>query len=315
MTSERSKEIRVGIVAISGILLLIIGILLGKGVDVTSNQTKISLRFPNSGGITAESPIHVNGVERGEVTKVANDNGSVLVTGTLAVSDDIMEDAIGKIMLLEVTGGKKIEITPGKSAYKFDFSKEMRGITTTDISDLVALFGDIGIDAVMMVKRLDTIAISLTEILSDEQFIRDVKDIAHNASSMIENANSLLDENYAAINQSIQNIKVLTTDLRKAVEKHEPTVGKIINELQITVTELREFLSKGDRLADNANKLVDDFVEITNNIKSGDGLVNKLIYDKAFFMKLDSAISSLSELITFINVNGINVNMRLGTRP
>ena len=83
MKDTRSIEIKVGLVSILAVILFIIGITLGRGLYVSVNPVTVKIRFPNSGNIQISAPVFVNGVKRGAVASVRNDNGSVLVTADL----------------------------------------------------------------------------------------------------------------------------------------------------------------------------------------------------------------------------------------
>ena len=113
MKSNKNLELKVGLLSIAAIILLVVGITLVKGISVSISQNVIRLRFEQSAGIQESAPVTINGVKRGSVTKVENDNGSVLISANLSDISDIKEDAFAKITMLEITGGKKIEIFPG----------------------------------------------------------------------------------------------------------------------------------------------------------------------------------------------------------
>jgi len=54
MENQKNKEIIVGIVSFLAIALLFIGIILGKGMKVSTNDKLLKIRFPNSGGNTSK---------------------------------------------------------------------------------------------------------------------------------------------------------------------------------------------------------------------------------------------------------------------
>jgi phospholipid/cholesterol/gamma-HCH transport system substrate-binding protein len=112
------------------IALLVIGIMLGKGISFSPTQKSVAIRLATSGGIDAGSPVVVNGVRRGTVTQVSNDNGGVLVTATLDDVSDLRSDAQALVSILEITGGKKIELTPGSAATALNPSAEIPINTT-----------------------------------------------------------------------------------------------------------------------------------------------------------------------------------------
>jgi len=315
MKSQRSKEIKVGIVSFIGIILLIIGIALGKGLSVSIDQKLVKFRFPNSGGIKISAPVVVNGVRRGSVESIRNDKQGVVIEAFVTSPSDFKADAAARITILEITGGKKIEITPGNSSQSFNFANEIPGTTAADIGNLVALVGDVSGDAVALIRRLDTIAAAATELLADGRFIANVKNTAAEANLLIQNANNLLDENYKYLSQSIKNIRTLTNDLKNAVQKHEPSVGRIINQLQGVLGDTKDFLGSADSMAVAAKSLINNIDDIAKQLRNGDGFASKLLFDPEFMKRMDSTLTEMSKLVNMINNHGVNVNIRLGTRP
>ncbi len=315
MKSQRTKEIKVGIVSFIGIILLIIGIALGKGFSVSIDQKLVKFRFPNSGGIKISAPVVVNGVKRGSVQSITNDKQSVIIEAFVSSPADFRSDVSARITILEITGGKKIEINPGKSPQSFDLANEISGTTAADIGDLVALVGDVSGDAVALIRRLDTIAAAGTELLADGKFIADLKETATEANSLARNANTLLDDNYQYLSQSIKNIRILTGDLKDAVQKHEPSVGRIINQLQVVLDDTKSFLSGADSVAASATILINNIDDIAREIRNGSGFASKLLFDPDFMRQMDSTLTEMSKLIYQINNHGVNVNIRLGSRP
>lgn len=315
MKIERSTEIKVGVVTLVSLIILVIGIGLGGDFSFSSKQKVIKMRFSHSGGIKPTSPVVVNGVKRGSVKEILNDNNTVLITATIDAADEIFSDASAKISILEITGGKKIEINPGKSGQKFDIAREMPGSTSADIGDLVGLVSNIGDDAKILIKRLDTISSHVNNLLADGSLQTDLKTSMSNLATLSTNANTLIKDNYADIQTSLKNLKVLTSDLKNAVQKHEPTVGTILEKINVTVSKTNNLITQTDTTIANANKLILEVNSIASDLKSNKSLISRMLYDKEMAYTLDSAVARLSHLVKFINDNGINVNVRLGTRP
>lgn len=314
MNNKRANEIKVGIVSLAAVIILIVGLVLGKGLTLSSTFS-VKMRFPNSGGIQLTSPVLINGVKRGSVTEVINDKGSVLITADMDNINDIYSDATARISILEITGGKKIEIFPGNSSTKFNNNSEIIGETPADIADLVAIAGGMINDLGGLIKRIDTVAYSVNTMLADGKINTQIRSILTNADALSGNLNNLLNNNMGDINASIKSIKSITTDLKASIGKNEPKVSKLIDELDGTMKQLNNLLGKTQNTVGNADALLADFKNISEQVKSGKGLAGKLIYDHKFANQLDSTVSSLTEFINLLKQYGVNVNVRLGTRP
>lgn len=315
MKDLKKVEIKVGIVSVVGTILLIVGIILGRGYKVSMSAQTIYLRFPNSAGLQVSSPVVVNGVKRGVVSSVTNDKGSVLVTATVDNTDDFRRDTRARITILEITGGKKVEIFPGTSDEPFDPMREIPGETSADFSDLVTYLGEISIKGKHLLSQLDTTLSSANKLVGDRHFIQQTRQAIDNVSEALRITRQIMELNQSNINQTLKNLRELTTTLKKDYSKYEP-------QLDTLVRQLNDVSGKTSNLLDNARgsiSMLDSALSQINGlldeIRRGEGLASRLVYDKSLFIRLDTTLTNLSELISLIRYHGVNVNLRLGTRP
>lgn len=314
MNAQRKLEIKVGLVSITAILLFIIGMTLGRGVSVSASKT-IYLRFPSSGGIQNTAPVVVNGVKRGSVVSVKNQNGSVLITADIDDISDLKSDVTAKIVMLEITGGKKIEITPGKSQEQFDINKEISGVNASDIGDLLTMLGEVGTDAHLLVKRLDTISASISYMLADGKLVNKLNQTLDNVNEISVSTKNLLTNNTSDLNVTLKNLKELTNSLKITYNKTEPKIDTLLQKLDNTLNDVGILIDVADTTLNNADYLIGDLRGLTYRIQNGDGFATKLLFDKELSMKLDSTFITLKLLVEQIKEYGINANVRLGSRP
>jgi|DewCreStandDraft_4_1066084.scaffolds.fasta_scaffold00019_343 phospholipid/cholesterol/gamma-HCH transport system substrate-binding protein len=315
MAKNRTNEIKVGLVSIIAIALLVIGISVGTSYNVSGAKQIIKMRFPNSSGIQIKSPVHINGVKRGAIDKVENSKGSVLIFATLDRIDDLKEDVSARISMQELTGGRKIDIYPGNSSIPFSPEKEIIGTTAADLAEIVAMLGNIGINASNLINRLDTVSMALTELLADGKVISQLKNTALISEQIVSNLNNLLNNNIDNINQSIKDLRNITNSSKNFLAKYEPKIESLLNNLDKTIIESKNLVSYADFTIKGADKLIDNVNSLVQDIKQGKGLVTEIIYNENLAKKLDSTIVKLSEFIELIRQYGVNVNLRLGTRP
>lgn len=315
MKNIKKTELKVGLVSFVATILLIIGIIWGRGYKVSVSMQTIKLRFPNSGGLQISSPVVVNGVKRGTVSTIKNDNGSVLVEAVIDNIDDFKKDVQARITILEITGGKKIEILPGSSAEPFDINKEIPGETASDFADIVAELGVILKEAKIVMGKLDKTLTSTNKILEDKQFISNTKDALENANQALRVSREILESNQNNINQTLKSIKDIITKLQSDYYKYEPKVQSIINNLETISSQTENILSQGNSTLKTLDKAVSEISDIVDEIKSSRNLVHRLIYDTELSNRLDTTLTNLTNFLNQVQRYGVNVNLRLGTRP
>jgi phospholipid/cholesterol/gamma-HCH transport system substrate-binding protein len=315
MQSDRKKELIVGLVAIAGIVMLVVGIMLGRNFSLSGTQKTLQFMFPSSGGIKPSAPVVVNGVERGKVSSIENKNDSVLVTVLIDNISDIHTDASARISILEITGGKKLEIYPGTAPQTITSDMIIRGKTASDLSDLVADVGEVSEDLKHIVRGLDTLITNTNSLLGDTVFMSELRTTVTNASEAMTRINSIVANNETLINSSISNLAELSEELNSAVKEQKPNIERIIADMKQVSEKAVTLVSKVDSSWNDVSAIVLDVKKIIKDIQNNESLLNKLLYDKNLAQRLDSVMYNLGTFVEKIDQHGINVNVRLGTRP
>ncbi len=315
MVRDKSTETKVGIVSIVAFLLLVGGIMLGKRLNVTVTAKDVTMHFPHSGGIDPSSPVTVNGVQKGQVKSIKNIGDSVEIIASVEELSLLRRDVTAEIKIQEITGGKKIDIYPGNSPEKFDPGNIITGSTPPDIADLVVILGKVSDDAIRLVRRLDTISSAVTDILNEGTTVKNIKTTFKNSAELTENLNNFVSNNMDDLQASVNNLRILTSDLKDAVQNNEPRVSSLLMKLDTTASGANDLISRAKVTLANAEELIGKLDNIAGEVKSGNGLASKLIYDKAFAAEIEKAVKELRVLVNQIKQYGINTNVRIGTRP
>jgi phospholipid/cholesterol/gamma-HCH transport system substrate-binding protein len=336
MTNSRSTEIKVGIVTLLALVLLIGGIVVGKGLSLSTGKPTLHINFPTASGLKSGDPVYVSGIKRGVVSAVEPSNGVVLVTATLDNLADLKRDASARILMFEVTGDRKVEIQPGQSSLQLVAGNDgsgsatgssansansaasrppvIQGTTAMDVSELIAFVGDVGTDLRVTLKRLDTTIVEVNELLGDNELKDETRAAIRNLNVLSVNANRLLARNEAELNSALRNLNSLSLDLKRLARKDGP--------VDTLISRIDTFLVKADTLTTNLNttlggadRLIVDLRGIIGDVRTKRSVVNQLLYDEAFARRLDSTLITIKRIFDNLPNDGVNVNVRLGTRP
>lgn len=312
MEVSRNTEIKVGIVTLAALLLALGGFIIGRGISFSPNEKLVKFRLPTSGGLDNSSTVVVNGVSRGKVKEIRNEGGSVLVLASVDDVSDLHADATARVSILEITGGKKIEIFPGTSAKMFDVSKEIRGDVAADIGSLVGMLGDASDDAKRVLRRVDTITAALTALLSDGTVMANVRTMADDGSVALHNARLLLEDNRANLNVAVKNLRLISEDVRRIIDKNDPKLTSLLDKLDRTITSTDGTIARADDAIVKADTLLKNVNDVIVSVKTNDGLVHRILYDTVFANRLDTTLYSLRKFINGARANGVNVNVGIG---
>ncbi len=310
----RQTEIRVGAVVLVGIILLILGVTFGRGVSVSPNVSTLHIHFPTAAGIESSAPVFVHGVKRGTVSKVAPDAGGVMIDVNMDDVSDLRSDVAARITILELTGGKKIEIVPGTAAQAWS-GGVIQGTSAPDFGDLMTFVGDVSGTARTLLQRLDTMSASLNKLVGDSSFVNDIKQTAGNANEAVAALKSVLVTNRENLQVSLQNLRSISQDLQRMVKENDTTVTALLRKVNAAASSTQKILVSADSTIVRVDRLMTDINDVVLEVKKGDGTIGRLIYDKNMGARLDSALTTLGSFVDAVSKHGVNVNVRLGTRP
>lgn len=315
MKITKATEIKVGILLFLGMILLALVVIFGRNLNISARSTEIKFLFPNSGGLKLSDPIYVNGVKRGSVSKIENYNDSVLVKGYIEGINDIYTDASPKIMILEITGGKKIEILPGKSGIPINPSAIIHGTTPPDLAEMIAVFGSASSGISETLRKLDVTLTGLNILFGDSVTISEIKGIAKNTNVAVSDLKTLLENNKDNLNTSLKDLKSISSSLKEVISNNKENLNSMIKNFNSISNDAKPLVGKADSLINSLQLISNDLNSIIKKVEHGDGFASKVLFDKQFSDRVDSTFSSLDSLVNLLKKYGINVNVRLGTRP
>ncbi|MDR3628610.1 MAG: MlaD family protein [Ignavibacteriaceae bacterium] len=282
MKDQRRTEIKVGVTIILGLLLFFWILGWAKNFILASKEKYVQIRFENVAGLEIGDFVTVNGVRKGNVRDIEVQRNSVLVTASLNNDTDLRQDAVFGVAMLDMMGGKKIDIKPGSSAVPLNYSKIQNGQFYSDIPEVMSFVGSMQDDLISTLKQVKVSLNSLNNYLTDENLNSNIKSSISNVSQLTEKLNILIDENRKSINKITTNSVDITNDAKDFYQKNQNSISTSINEAE-------SVLKKTDSLVTSLNSF-------TSEIKAKNNTVGKILYDEKLYNNLNESIKQVNEL-------------------
>ena len=298
MKDQRKTEIRVGITVIVGLIIFLWILGWAKNFSLTSNQINIHVKFNSVSGLEIGDYVAVNGVRKGFVKDFNIKGNSVIVN--LSIDNDVKlkRDATFSISMLDLMGGKKVNINPGTSSEPLDYNEIQNGIFYADIPEVMSMLGAVEGDIPSIIKDIKITLNSLNNYLNDNTLNVDIKTSISNLSKASQKLNILIDENRESIKQLTQNTVKLTENANDFLNNNKTSLKSSVEKLGIV-------LSKTDSLLTNMNKISGEINNKQNNI-------GKILYDEKLYDNLSQSLTQLNELtkilIEQLKGKGVNVD-------
>lgn len=275
-----TKEVKIAIVAIVGVIILFFGMNFLKGLNLFSSTDDYYIEFKDISGLSSSSPIYADGYQVGTVKDVIYDYSGEHPTRVLVSLDKAMRIPVGSSAEIEsdLMGNIKVNLLLANNPRE----RVMPGGTITGEVNSGAL----GKAAQMvptiekMLPKLDSILASVNMLLADP-----------------------------AIAQSLHNVKTITDNLTTSSAE----LNTLMKQLNRNVPTM---LAKANGVLDNTNKLtgnlaqldlattkqqVDQTIanvqELTSKLNSNNGTLGLLMNDASLYHNLNSTMMSADSLL------------------
>ena len=319
MRDTGSTNIKVGITVLIGIVIFVLGIMWAKGFYFGANPETLIAKFASAGGAERGDPVYLKGIKRGSVSNISvNDRGEVIMQLQLNEKVTIRKDASATIMMLELMGGKKVEIDPGINAIAFDMLKDtISGATSGDLSSLVAIGGSLSGNIKSIASKTDSLLGSLSSLLGDAKLQDDIKGGVSEARLAVKDISTTLAAIRSLVAENRESLKGAVAELEKLGTNMNATVNDIGPTAKATIEDTRAFVAKASKTIEKADIALDEIDKMLIDSRNNKSLLYKLTSDKAFADQIDSTLMHALKMIKEIRYQGLNTNVRMfqGAEP
>ncbi|MBQ4175653.1 MAG: MCE family protein [Prevotella sp.] len=279
-----SKEIRIALVAILGIVIMYFGMNFLKGISLLSDDEVYYITFKDVNGLSASSPIFANGYQVGVVRGIDYDfanNSEIVVTFT--VDDDlripkgstaeIISDMMGKVKmnLLIAEDISQGVVNPGDTI-----------VGSTD-AGIVGKVAGIVPEVEKMLPKLDSILISVNALLSNPNITKsmsNVQQITKDLTTSTRELNTLM----ANLNKNVPGLMdrangVLDNTTRLTDNLASVDIDATMSKVNQTLTNVQTLTEKLNNKQGTLGLLMNDpslYNKLTKTVQSADTLLNNL---------------------------------------
>ena len=285
-----SYEIKTALLVMSGIFLFIVMINYLKSNDIFVSDRSFFAIYEDVEGVSTGTPVTISGFNVGSVQDISfyGDDAKLLLKFRVENDFEFSSNSIAQIYETGLIGGKALAIIPvnGKN---------------------LAISGD---------TLQSDIAPGLTELVNDKlsPLQEKIESMVVSADSLLIAVNSVFDiETKQNLTSSIENFSATIQSAKKSVDVIEEVLGNNENRLNSIIlnadqsfknlSNLSENFDELDLVIENLSKSSTNINSITSEIKAGNGLVNKVVYDEMFVESLDQISSNINLLLEDLRKN------------
>ena len=297
-----SKEVKIGVVAVIGLVVLFFGLQFLKGLNLFSNTNTYTMVFDNVNRLGTAAPIYANGVKVGHVGTIKYDyqsGGDILVSAEIDKQLQVPQNARAEIES-DLMGNMKINlIFPNKRS---DFLQPGGQIDGRLYSGALDKAGAMVPEIQEMLPKLDSILASVNTLLASPALVQslqnmevitsNLKQTSHEATELMRALNSSVpsiaskaDGILGTADNAMGSAQILAGNLSKV------DVAPTIELVNTTLTSTNEAMAKLTTSMSDINKL-------TADLNSQKGSLGKLMNDPNLYNNLSNTARSADSLLT-----------------
>ena len=275
-----TKEVRIALVAIAGIVILFFGMQFLKGLTLFSTDDNYYARFSDVSGLSASSPVYANGYRVGVVEQIKYDysrpdnivavigldNKLSLPKGTKA---EISSDLLGNVKLELKFGPNPIDLMAIGDTIEGGTASGLMGKAAQMIPQIE-----------VMLPKLDSILASLNSLMQDPA----IKNSLHN-----------VDDITANLSATTKQLNLLSVQLNKQVPQMVTKVDGVLTNVEGVTRQLNEMdlngtMQKVDRAMANVE-------QTTAKLNSNEGTLGLLMRDAELYNNMNATMQSADSLL------------------
>lgn len=289
-----SREVKTGILVLSGLILLYYGFNYLKGRDIFNSSLTFYTEYDNVEGLVTSTPVTINGLNVGKVTAINfKGDGSGKLSVTLQVDSDFEFSKNSKAELYEagLIGGKAIAIVPAfDGAEQAKSNDVLSGSVKAGLSDLVnQRLTPLQEKIEIMMVGADSLLVNLNDVFDEQtkanlrSSVAGLNDVITNFKATSNALNRLMSANEEQLNNTLSNVDDISSNLSK-------TTGQLAN-------------ANLDQTIKSLETTIQNFNGITDKINRGEGAIGKLLHDETLYNNLEGASKEMEELIRDIKLH------------
>lgn len=290
-----SKELKIGLFAVTILIVSFFLINYLRGEDLFNREIELSSRYSNVEGLVPSAPVFIKGYKAGKVSEVNYEADKEEFEVICSIKKDfrIPSDSRMTIYSVDIMGGKGVKIDLGVSdVYAEDGDALASGF---EAGLLDGLAGSVGPLLDKVTNTLDSLTVTVSginELLSDRNRAHIENTLAHLERTMAsaQKVCGAIEGRSEELASFVENLSTLAVKLNSIAEQADTTVAG--------VNTIVESISESD-----IQGVISSMKILLDNMNDPDGTIGKLFVDNSVYDSVDTLLNDIDSLITKIQEN------------
>ena len=289
-----SREVKTGILAITGIVLFIFGFSYLKGNNLLENSITVYAKYDNVEGLKPSTPVTINGYAVGKVLDIYFEDEN---SGTLIVKMDIdtgfkfSKNSKAELFQNGFIGGKEVQILPA-----YDNAENVKSgdyLQSTIKEGMMELVNE----------RLTPLQEKIEKVMSETDTLLVGFNNAFDAKAQADLRTSI-----AGLNTTVASFNATAKSLNSLIDNNKSKLDNTLTNFETTsgnLTTMTNKLAQVDivKTVEDLQATIKKFDNLMASVESGEGSIGKLLKDDKLYNNLEGASKQMEELLEDMKLN------------
>lgn len=295
-------------VLIALIFLMLMLLVWGNSSSFLSKHYWVVVLMNNVGGLREGAPVKIGGVQIGKISTISLQSGSNDLEIALSIEEarNIPSGSRAKISTAGLVGDAFLEIIPGKSedslrhAASIAEADRIRAEPAPDFSELMTQVDSLG-------SKLNELLVFVNDIMGEEQFRKNIKNIVANLDAVSYEANVMLQRGQRVvdnIDRATINVVGLTENLKGNIDLATGKVVEITDKVSGIADQVSDIGTRVAVVVDKAGDALDTAKGAVENLDGGitdiRTAVNNTIGDPEVAKNLSATAKNIADVTSTI---------------
>ena len=291
-----NKETKIGLVAVAIIALFIWGYNFLKGKNILSSTNTYYAVYNNINGLEEASPVNLSGFKIGVVDAIKfhkQYQDKVVIQFSLNKKFNLPKGSKAIIYSASLIGDIAVKLELANSAVYYNDGDTVIGELEKD------MFSSLSDELIPVKNKIENLVESIDEILLvfDEKQKANIQNSLNNIDKITTEMNDLVSSDASKLNVILNNVESISTNLKN----NNKQISNILENFSNISDSIDQANIKETIL--NANKTLAEFSEISKKINSGEGTIGMLINNDSLYNNLNYLAADLDSLVIDLNEN------------
>ncbi len=287
----KTNELKVGLAVIISLVILVGGIMWGKGFSLSSSRYTVQVVFTSVGGMENGANVMANGVVKGRVKNIQFLDGNILVTASIDKDVRIYSDYYITIESPTVMAGNALSIYTGTGRPEANISQPLKGDNPMSMSAVASQVKEFASKIEVTLEYLNSLLVNMNTLVGDTTNQENMNKLLAEAAESAKQTRELLSDNRHKITESLDKLDTILENTAEITETANERMGQTLDGVDSAMVAIED-LAQGLR----------GFIV---RLEDENSTVGKLLTDDELYTRLIQTLAEVDSLSASLRTKGL----------